>query len=49
MEDAARAQISRSMLQSGHLRNLVGADALRAIATAGGKTVYVNQICRSAR
>jgi Dolichyl-phosphate-mannose-protein mannosyltransferase len=32
-----------------HLRNLVGAGALHAIATAGGKTVYVNQICCSTR
>jgi hypothetical protein len=35
--------------KSGHLRNLVGAEALHAIAGAGGKTVYVNQICCSAR
>jgi hypothetical protein len=35
--------------KAGHLRNLVGADALHAMATAGGKTVYVNQICCSAR
>jgi hypothetical protein len=35
--------------KAGHLRNLVGAEALHAIANAGGKTVYVNQICRSAR
>jgi hypothetical protein len=35
--------------KANHLRSLVGAEALHAVAAAGGKTLYVNQICCSTR